>query len=104
MLGSLEAGLASSNASLGGLHALSHSVGDFLDLPHGVCNAILLPHVQRFNTIARLDRFVDIAEAMGEPVRGNGCSTRSSAERALEAIQVLSEDVGIPKGLTELGV
>jgi len=98
------AGMAFNNASLGHVHAMAHQLGGYYDLPHRVCNAILLPHVQRFNMIARLDRFVDIAEAMGEKVRGNDLSTRAAAERALEAIKVLSSDVGIPSGLTELGV
>ncbi len=98
------AGMAFINASLGHVHAMAHQLGGYYDLPHGVCNAILLPHVQRFNMIARLDRFVDIAEAMGEKVRGNELSTRAAAERALEAIKVLSSDIGIPSGLAELGV
>jgi alcohol dehydrogenase len=98
------AGMAFNNASLGHVHAMAHQLGGYYDLPHGVCNAILLPHVQRFNMIARLDRFVDIAEAMGEKVRGNELSTRAAAERALEAIKVLSSDIGIPSGLAELGV
>jgi alcohol dehydrogenase len=98
------AGMAFNNASLGHVHAMAHQLGGYYDLPHGVCNAILLPHVQRFNMIARLDRFVDIAEALGEKVRNNGLSTRAAAERALEAIKVLSSDVGIPSGLAELGV
>ncbi|NLI80817.1 MAG: iron-containing alcohol dehydrogenase [Deltaproteobacteria bacterium] len=96
------AGMAFNNASLGHVHAMAHQLGGFYDLPHGVCNAILLPHVQRFNMIAKMDRFVDIARAMGEPV--DGLSLRAGAERALEAIKTLSEDVGIPKGLKELGV
>ncbi|SHF45949.1 alcohol dehydrogenase [Desulfacinum infernum DSM 9756] len=96
------AGMAFNNASLGHVHAMAHQLGGFYDLPHGVCNAILLPHVQRFNLIAKMDRFVDIAVAMGENV--TGLSTRSAAEKALEAITVLSQDVGIPRGLSELGV
>jgi alcohol dehydrogenase len=96
------AGMAFNNASLGHVHAMAHQLGGFYDLPHGVCNAILLPHVQRFNMIAKMERFVDIAKAMGEPVKG--LSTRAAAEKALEAIKTLSADVGIPSGLTELGV
>ncbi|MFX6483972.1 iron-containing alcohol dehydrogenase, partial [Acinetobacter baumannii] len=42
MLGSMQAGLAFSNAILGAVHAMSHSLGGFLDLPHGLCNAILV--------------------------------------------------------------
>jgi len=96
------AGMAFNNASLGHVHAMAHQLGGFYDLPHGVCNAILLPHVQRFNLIAKVDRFVDIALAMGEPVEG--LSLRAAAEKALDSIIVLSRDVGIPRGLKELGV
>jgi alcohol dehydrogenase len=96
------AGMAFNNASLGHVHAMAHQLGGYYDLPHGVCNAILLPHVERFNMIAKVDRFVDIARAMGEPVEG--LSTRAAAEKALDAIKTLSLDVGIPGGLKELGV
>lgn len=96
------AGMAFNNASLGHVHAMAHQLGGFYDLPHGVCNAILLPHVERFNMIAKLDRFVDMAKAMGEKV--DHLSTRDAAEKALEAIQTLSKDVGIPSGLEALGV
>jgi alcohol dehydrogenase len=96
------AGMAFNNASLGHVHAMAHQLGGFYDLPHGVCNAILLPAVERFNMIAKMDRFVDIAVAMGEVV--TGMSKRSAAEKALEAIKTLSKDVGIPSGLAELGV
>lgn len=96
------AGMAFNNASLGHVHAMAHQLGGFYNLPHGVCNAILLPHVQRFNMIAKVDRFVDMAKAMGEKVEG--LSARAAAEKALEAIKTLSADVGIPANLTELGV
>jgi alcohol dehydrogenase len=96
------AGMAFNNASLGHVHAMAHQLGGFYDLPHGVCNAILLPHVERFNMIAKMDRFVDIAVAMGEKVEG--LSVRDAAEKALDAIQTLSKDIGIPSGLDQLGV
>lgn len=96
------AGMAFNNASLGHVHAMAHQLGGFYDLPHGVCNAILLPHVERFNMIAKMNRFVDIAVAMGENV--DGLSVRTAAEKALEAIQTLSTDIGIPAGLNQLGV
>lgn len=96
------AGMAFNNASLGHVHAMAHQLGGFYDLPHGVCNAILLPHVERFNMIAKMSRFVDIAVAMGENV--DGLSVRAAAEKALDAIQTLSTDIGIPAGLDQLGV
>ena len=96
------AGMAFNNASLGHVHAMAHQLGGFYDLPHGVCNAILLPHVSRFNLIAKMDRFADIAVAMGENIEG--LSIRAAAEMALDAIGTLSADIGIPAGLKELGV
>ncbi len=96
------AGMAFNNASLGHVHAMAHQLGGFYDLPHGICNAILLPHIERFNMIACPKRFEDIACAMGENVEG--LSVIEAAEMALEAIQRLSDDVGIPSGLKGLGV
>jgi len=96
------AGMAFNNASLGYVHAMAHQLGGFYNLPHGVCNAILLPHVSRFNLIGNLDKFAEIAEAMGENVEG--LSDRDAAEVCLEAISQLSRDVGIPTGLSELNV
>jgi len=98
----LLAGMAFNNASLGYVHAMAHQLGGFYDLPHGVCNAILLPHVQRFNLISNPQRFVDMAVAMGEPVEG--MSVRAAAEKALDAIALLSADIRIPAGLKELDV
>ena len=95
------AGMAFNNASLGYVHAMAHQLGGFYDLPHGECNAILLPHVERANLNAKLERFVDIAMFLGENIEG--LSERMAAEQCLEAIQQLSQDVGIPSGLVELG-
>jgi alcohol dehydrogenase len=95
------AGMAFNNASLGHVHAMAHQLGGFYDLPHGECNAILLPHVCNFNLIAKMDRFVKIAQLLGENV--DGLSKRDAAERALVAIKKLSTDIGIPAGLIELG-
>lgn len=96
------AGMAFNNASLGYVHAMAHQLGGLYNLPHGVCNAILLPHVETFNLIACPERFADIAEAMGENI--NGLSIRDAAEVAIQSIQQLSGDVGIPSGLTPLNV
>ena len=96
------AGMAFNNASLGHVHAMAHQLGGFYDLPHGVCNAILLPHVSRYNLIANMERFAEIAVALGENIEG--LSIRAAADKALDAIQILSADIGIPSGLAELGV
>ncbi|QJT09613.1 iron-containing alcohol dehydrogenase [Oceanidesulfovibrio marinus] len=95
------AGMAFNNASLGHVHAMAHQLGGFYDLPHGECNAILLPHVEKFNLIAKVDRFAKMAEIMGANI--SEMSKRDAAEVALEEIKRLSTDVGIPAGLVELG-
>lgn len=94
-------GMAFNNASLGYVHGMAHQLGGFYDLPHGVCNAILLPHVQRFNLNSNPKRLADIAVALGENI--SGLSVRDAAEKGLDAIVQLSQDIGIPAGLAALG-
>jgi len=96
------AGMAFNNASLGYVHAMAHQLGGFYNLPHGVCNAILLPEVCEFNKIACPERFADIAVALGEGVEG--LSAIKAADVAIAAIRKLSKDVGIPENLAVLGV
>ena len=62
---SLLAGMAFNNANLGYVHAMAHQLGGLYDMPHGVANAVLLPHVARYNLIANPEKFADIAEFMG---------------------------------------
>ncbi len=100
--GQYLAGIAFNNASLGYVHAMAHQLGGFYNLPHGVCNAILLPHVEEFNLIGNANRFRDIAKAMGENI--DGLSTMDAARKAIAAIRQISEQVGIPKNLRKLGV
>jgi alcohol dehydrogenase len=94
------AGVAFNNASLGYVHAMAHQLGGFYDLPHGVCNAILLPAVEDYNAKVVPERFVDIAKAMGKDVAG--LSATAAAAVALAAIRELSADIGIPAGLKDL--
>lgn len=96
------AGMAFNNASLGYVHAMAHQLGGMYNLPHGVCNALLLPHVCRVNMIAATERFADIADALGEVT--DGLSERDAALLAIDAIETLGQDVGIPRTLGELGV
>lgn len=95
------AGMAFNNASLGYVHAMAHQLGGFYDLPHGVCNAVLLPHVESFNASVCPQRLRDVAQAMG--VDTSGMSPEQGAEACLAAIRGLSKDIGIPSGLAELG-
>lgn len=96
------AGMAFNNASLGYVHAMAHQLGGFYNLPHGVCNAVLLPHVQAYNIQAAADRLKDIAQAMGVDV--SAMSDEQGAKACIEEIRKMAKDVGIPAGLKELGV
>ena len=89
--------MACNSASLGYVHAMAHQLGGFYDLPHGVCNAILLPHVQAYNAKAVPERFVEIAAAMGIDTRD--MSPTECADAALQAIRDLSAEVNIPPDL-----
>ncbi|WP_338525892.1 L-threonine dehydrogenase [Pseudomonas batumici] len=95
------AGMAFNNASLGFVHAMAHQLGGFYDLPHGVCNAVLLPHVQSFNALVCPQRLTDVAKALGVDIQG--MSDEEGAQAAIAAIRSLAKDVEIPAGLRELG-
>ena len=96
------AGQAFSNCGLGFVHSAAHQLGGKYNLPHGVCNAVLLPHVERFNKDTAVEKFGDIARALG--VDTTGMTADQAADAALDAMTQLSKEVGIPAGLKELGV
>ncbi|APG23940.1 iron-containing alcohol dehydrogenase [Syntrophotalea acetylenica] len=96
------AGLCFGNAGLGCVHSMAHQPGSMLNLPHGVCNAIALPVVCEYNLMARLERFGEIAIAMGEDI--SGLSPKAAALKAIEAIRTLSADIGIPSGYAAIGI
>ncbi len=102
MLGSLQAGLAFSNASLGAIHAMAHSLGGLLDLPHGECNAILLEHVVSYNFPKARDRYAKIGEAMGLDL--DSLRSKDILAMILSEISRLKRSVGIQKTLGERGM
>jgi alcohol dehydrogenase class IV len=102
MLASLQAGLAFSNAILGATHAMAHSLGGYLDLPHGECNAILLDHVVSYNISSTPERFDAIAQALSLDLRGLTSSEREKA--LLKKLRDIKQTVGIDRHLGELGV
>lgn len=96
------AGMAFSNAGLGYVHAMAHQLGGIYDLPHGVCNAMLLPIVERENAKYAPEKFRLIAEKLGFDATGK--SDEEASEFVLQKITQLSEEVDIPKSLKDLGV
>ncbi|MGA9467146.1 MAG: iron-containing alcohol dehydrogenase [Exiguobacterium marinum] len=96
------AGVAFNNAGLGFVHAMAHQLGGIYDLPHGVCNAMLLPVVERENAKRDPRKFRMIAKAIGIDV--TNLNDYECAQLVIDAIINLSKQVGIPSRLSELGV
>ncbi|ECJ4508181.1 L-threonine dehydrogenase [Salmonella enterica subsp. salamae] len=96
------AGMAFNNASLGYVHAMAHQLGGTYNLPHGICNAVLLPHVQRFNSKVVAERLRDCASAMG--VNTENMTADDGAQACVSTIQELTKKAGILSGLKALGV
>ena len=94
LLGSLIAGICFGNSDIAGVHCMGEAMGGLYDMPHGVSMAIMLPHVMEYNYVACIDKFADIAEALGENV--DGLSKRDAAHKAVEAVFKLNEDLEIP--------
>lgn len=96
------AGMAFNSAGLGLVHSMAHQPGATHNLPHGVCNAILLPVVSKFNAETGPEPFRAVAQAMC----GNtfDLNDKQAADLAIDLICKLSVRVGIPSGFAELGV
>lgn len=103
MLASTYAGLAFSNAILGAVHAMAHSLGGLLDLPHGLCNAILLDHVVEFNFNTACDRYRQLANAMGASLPMDAPADEIK-DQILTIIRDLKKSVNIKDNLCDLGM
>jgi alcohol dehydrogenase class IV len=100
-LGSLYGGLCLAPVNTAAVHALSYPLGSEFHVPHGISNAILLPHVVRFNLPAAPERYAQVGLALGvEP----GASDRETAERGVERLFELYGACKIPARMSELGV
>lgn len=100
--GSLMAGMAFGNAGVGAVHALAYPLGGRFNIAHGVSNALLLPYVMEWNKTACVERFRDIAEAMG--VRVANFNDKDAADQAVKAMADLCAAVDIPTGLRSFNV
>jgi len=99
MLSSLYAGLAFSNASLGCVHSMAHSLGGYLDLPHGECNAILLPHVVDFNYNSAPDRYNIIAQTLNISI--SGLNESQIKKRLIDHLKNFNQSLGINSNLSD---
>lgn len=102
LMGSLQAGLAFSNAILGAAHAMAHSLGGFLDLAHGECNAILLGPVVEYNYAACPEKFQNIGRILGVDLEK--LPFDAAARELRRVIEDFRRRVGVSKTLRDLGV
>ncbi len=100
-LGQYVAGMGFSNVGLGLVHSMAHPLGALYDTPHGVANAIILPTVMAYNAEATGEKYREIAKAMGVEGTEN-MSQEEYRKAAVDAVQQLSVDVGIPADLKEI--
>ncbi len=102
LLASCIAGMGFVNSMTGAVHALAHSLGGQYGIPHGLANAILLPHVMDFNVSERPERFMMIADAMGIPVDGK--EPEAAGRLAVQAVKDLLREIGLTQTLKDFGV
>jgi alcohol dehydrogenase len=102
LVGAYVSGLVISNARVGIHHGVCHGLGALGGLPHGVANAVLLPHAMRFNREAATAALALAAEALGVDTRG--LTPLESADAAIAAVEQLQARIGVPRGLREAGL
>ena len=102
LLGSLFGGLALADAGVGAAHALAYPLGGHYRIPHGLANAVLIPHVMEFNLPAAQEALALVSKSMGESIEG--LAPRWAAQAAVDAVRTLASDIGVPLSLSELGI
>ncbi len=102
LLGSLYAGIGLANAGVTAVHSLSYPLGGKYGVGHGLANTMLLPSVMAFNLPGALEKFADVADAMGECTEG--LPAREAAYLAVDAVEALIEDCGVDSSIRDFGV
>ena len=100
--GQYIAGMGFSNVGLGIVHSMAHSLGAFYDTPHGLANALLLPHVLRFNGKICPELFRNMGRAIG--LNMENLSDEEAVNKVADAVKDLAIRVGIPQTLKEIGI
>lgn len=100
--GQYIAGMGFSNVGLGIVHSMAHSLGAYFDTPHGLANALLLPHVLRWNGKVCPARFRDMGREFGLDM--DNLTDEEAVKKVCDAVDKLARSVGIPKTLKEIGI
>ena len=102
LVASMMAGAAFTVNNLGLCHQMAHQLSAYCGLAHGLANAILLPHVMKFNLPANPKKYADVAEALGADIKG--MPVEVAACKAVELVEKLCAELGIPRHLDDVGV
>ena len=102
LAGCFFAGMALAEVNVGAVHGLAQALGGCFRVGHGLANALFLPYVMAFNRIACREKYARVASLLGEPVEG--LSLDDASEMGVEAVRRLTQDLGIPQHLREIGV
>ena len=92
LMGSMLAGIGFSHSDVASVHCIAEALGGMYDLPHGVCNAVLLPHVMEYNKDYCVAKYARVAKAMGFEFKND----EEGADIAVKAVQKLALDVKLP--------
>lgn len=101
-MASLLAGLSIVTAGTTAVHALAYPLQEIGHVAHGVANAVLLPYVMDFNIAGDVNRFIQVAQALGQPMAH--LASREAAQKGVDMVRALSKDVNIPQHLSEIGI
>jgi alcohol dehydrogenase len=105
LLGALLAGQAFANAPVAAVHALAYPIGGIFHVPHGLSNALVLPHVLRFNDSAAAQHYAELAAIVAPPTqRNHGLREPSGGEALAAAMERLAELTGIERTLRAVGI
>jgi alcohol dehydrogenase len=102
LLGAHLAGVAFANAPVGGIHALAYPLGSRFHVPHGLANALMLPHVLRFNREVALPLYAELGAVVDPALAGGDMTMRFAG--LVEAVQQIAASAGLPRTLREVGV
>jgi alcohol dehydrogenase len=103
LLGAMLAGQAFANAPVAAVHALAYPIGGIFHVPHGLSNALVLPHVLRFNAAVAEAEYAELAEIVTPNTRGQG-SQEARAQGLIVAMQQIAADAGIQTRLHQVGI
>ncbi|HEY5800088.1 MAG TPA: iron-containing alcohol dehydrogenase [Burkholderiaceae bacterium] len=101
LLGAMLAGQAFANAPVAAVHALAYPVGALFHVPHGLSNALVLPHVLRFNLPAAAGLYAELAAILAPDAAG---SDEARAAAMIAALESMAQRVGIPTRLSQVGI